>query len=39
MTISYHGGDGNDVVFTTTTATIMGTLGADLVDATHTVAR
>ncbi|MCB1486878.1 MAG: autotransporter-associated beta strand repeat-containing protein, partial [Bauldia sp.] len=38
MTITYHGGDGNDVVLTATAATIIGTSGPDLVDATHTVA-
>ncbi len=38
MTITYQGGDGNDVVLTATTATIIGTDQADLVDATHTIA-
>ncbi|MCB1496901.1 MAG: autotransporter-associated beta strand repeat-containing protein, partial [Bauldia sp.] len=38
MTITYHGGDGNDVVLSATAATIIGTPAADLVDATHTVA-
>ena len=37
MKISYKGGDGNDVVLTATAATIIGTSGKDVVDATHTV--
>ena len=38
MKISYKGGDGNDVTLTAIAATIVGTSGKDLVDATHTVA-
>lgn len=37
MKISYKGGDGNDVTLTAIAATIIGTSGNDLVDATHTV--
>lgn len=38
MTITYQGGDGNDVVLTAVAANITGTDKADRVDATHTVA-
>lgn len=40
MTITYAGGDGNDVVVSKTPppTTIVGTAGADVIDATHTVA-
>lgn len=37
MTISYRGGDGNDVVLTATAADIVGTSGRDIVNATQTV--
>jgi Ca2+-binding RTX toxin-like protein len=37
MTISYRGGDGNDVVLTATAARIVGTSGKDVVNATQTV--
>lgn len=40
MTITYQGGDGNDIVVSKTPppTTIVGTEKADLIDATHTVA-
>jgi fibronectin-binding autotransporter adhesin len=40
MSITYQGGDGNDVVIAKTPppTTIVGTAGKDLIDATHTVA-
>jgi autotransporter-associated beta strand protein len=35
FTISYHGGDGNDVALASDGALINGTSGADIIDATH----